>query len=129
MSIDPAVKELFQAKNFGTVSVNLPSGDIGTTVMWVDADDEHILFNTEVHRAKFKALEADPSVTITAWDAENPYHYAEVRGTVASTETGPAARAHIDTLAKKYMGLDDYPNPIQTERVIVRVAPGKQRVQ
>ncbi len=129
MSIDPAVKELFQAKNFGTVSVNLPSGEIGTTVMWVDADDEHIIFNTEVHRAKFKALEQNPAVTVTAADSENPYHYAEVRGTVVSTETGPAAKAHIDSLAKKYMGLDDYPNPIQTERVIVRVAPDKQRVQ
>ena len=129
MSIEPAVKELFQGKNFGTVSVNLPSGKIGTTVMWVDADDDHILFNTEVHRAKFKALEANPEVTITAADADNPYHYAEVRGRVVSTETGPAAKAHIDSLAKKYMGLDDYPNPIQTERVIVRVAADQQRVQ
>jgi PPOX class probable F420-dependent enzyme len=129
MSVEPAVKELFQAKNFGSVSVRLPSGSIGTTVMWVDADDEHIVFNTEVHRAKYKALESDPTVTVTAWDAENPYHYAEVRGKVVSTETGPPAKAHIDALAKKYMGVDDYPNPIQSERVIVRVAPERQRVQ
>ena len=129
MSVEPAVKELFQAKNFGSVSVRFPSGDIGTTVMWVDADDDHIVFNTEVHRAKFKALEADPTVTVTAWDSENPYHYAEVRGKVVSTQTGPEAKAHIDALAKKYMGLDDYPNPIQSERVIVRVAPERQRVQ
>ena len=99
MSLDPQVKELFQAKNFGTVSVRLPSGDIGTTVMWVDADDEHVIFNTEVHRAKYKALEQDPTVTITAWDGENPYHYAEVRGKVVDATTGqPVAFATLTVL-------------------------------
>ena len=129
MALDPAVKELFQAKNFGAVSVRMPSGDIATTVMWVDADDDHVVFNTEVHRNKYKVLEKDPTVTIVAWYAENPYHYAEVRGRVVSTETGPAAKDHIDALAKKYQGVDDYPNPIQTERVIVRIEPTRQRVQ
>jgi PPOX class probable F420-dependent enzyme len=120
---------MFTAKNFGTVSVHLPSGAIATTVMWVDADDDHVIFNTEVHRAKFKALEKDPTVTVVAFDAENPYHYAEVRGRVVSTETGPAAKDHIDFLATKYQGVDEYPNPIQSERVIVRVEPHRQRVQ
>ena len=32
---------------------------------WVDADDDHVLINTEVHRAKFKAVERDPRVTVT----------------------------------------------------------------
>jgi PPOX class probable F420-dependent enzyme len=128
MSLDPDVKALFQAKNFGTVSVHLPSGAVSTQVMWVDADDDHVVFNTEVHRAKYKAVQADPRVTVTVWDADNPYHYAEVRGRVISTETGPAAKDHIDALAKKYMGSDSYPNPIQSERVIVRVEPDRQRV-
>ena len=39
-----------------------------------------------------------------------------------------AARVYVEE-ERKYMGLDDYPNPIQTERVIVRVAADQQRVQ
>jgi len=35
------------------------------------------------------------------------------------------SRAHIDALAEKYLGVAEYPNPIQTERVIVKVAPGR----
>ena len=51
--------------------------------MWVDATDDHLLINTEVHRAKYRAVEANPNVTVTVWNAENPYQYGEVRGTVA----------------------------------------------
>ncbi len=124
--LEPAIKSLASTgKNFGTVSVHLPSGDIATNVMWVDADDDHVLFNTEVHRAKYRAVQADPRVTVMIWDAENPYAFAEVRGTVVETVTGDEARAHIDALAQRYMG-QDYPGQIESERVIVRVRPDKQ---
>jgi len=39
--------------------------------------------------------------------------------------TGDEARAHIDELAQKYTG-QDYANPIQSERVILRIAPDRQ---
>ena len=56
-----------------------------THVMWVDADEEYVLINTEAHRAKFRAVERDPRVTITIWLRDDPYTYAEVRGQVAET--------------------------------------------
>ena len=58
--LDPAVRKLAQEKNFAMITVHLPSGAAATQVMWVDADDDHIIMNTEVHRAKYKALQADP---------------------------------------------------------------------
>ena len=126
--LDPSVKELAQGKNFAVITVHLPSGAAATQVMWVDADDDHIIMNTEVHRAKFKALEADPRVTVTVWDQANPYHYAEVRGRVAGVERGPEARAMIDRLSQKYLGTD-YQRPIESERVTIRIAPERQRTQ
>lgn len=129
MALDPEVRALAKGKNFAAVTVQLPSGAASTQIMWVDADDEHVIFNTEVERAKFKAIQADPRVTVTVWDAGNPYHYAEVRGIVAETDDSDAAKAHIDALAKKYQGLDEYPNPIGSRRVIVKVTPRRQRVQ
>ena len=125
--LEPAIRELASTgRNFATVCVNLPSGDIASHVMWIDADDEHIVFNTEVHRAKFRALEHDPRVTVTIWRADDPYAYAEVRGTVADTITGDEARAHIDALSQRYFG-KSYDNQITSERVIVKVAPDRQR--
>ena len=125
--LEPAIRELASAgKNFGTVCVSLPNGQIASHVMWVDADDDHIIFNTEVHRAKFAAIEADPNLTVTVWAADNPYAYAEVRGHVVETVRGDEARAHIDALAQRYMGVD-YPNEVESERVVVKVAPDRQR--
>jgi PPOX class probable F420-dependent enzyme len=126
MAIDPQLKTLAATgRNFATISTLAADGSPRTHVMWVDADDEHVLVNTEVHRAKFKDLERDPRVTVTVINAENPYQFVEVRGRVAETVRGPEARAHIDALAKRYMGTDSYTTPITSERVIVKVTPEK----
>ena len=105
----------------------LRSGQPMTHVMWVDANDDHVLLNTEVHRAKFRAIERDPRVTVTIWKREDPYTYAEVRGRVVETVRGPEARAHIDFLAQvPGPGLD--PGLITSERVVLRVAPDVQHI-
>jgi len=121
--VDPGVRELAQAPNFATLSVILRSGRPMTHVMWVDADENHVLINTEAHRAKFRAVERDPRVTVTIWQREDPYTYAEVRGQVVETVRGPEARAHIDSLSRKYRGKDYDDAAITSERVILRIAP------
>jgi PPOX class probable F420-dependent enzyme len=110
------------------LTVHLPSGRAMTHVMWVDATDDEVLINTEVHRDKFRAVERDPRVTVTVMDATDPYHYAEVRGRVVATVRGPEARAHIDRLSRKYKGKDYDPSAITSERVILRIAPDIQRL-
>jgi PPOX class probable F420-dependent enzyme len=126
--LDPVIRDLARGKNFGSISFHLPDGAIGTHVMWVHADDEYVTINTEVHRAKYKAITANPNVTVTIWSSENPYSYAEVRGTVAGEVRGPEARADIDALSQKYTG-QDYGNEITSERVILQIAPVRQRSQ
>lgn len=121
--LDPAVRELAHAANFAALSVILRSGRPMTHIMWVDADDDHVLVNTEVHRAKFRAVQRDPRVTVTIWHRDNPYSYAEVRGRVVEVVRGPGARAHIDRLSQKYRGKDYDDSAITSERVILRVAP------
>ena len=124
--LDPAIRDLARGKNFGSISFHLPNGAIATHVMWVDADDEHVLINTEIHRAKYTSIAADPNVTVAVWSTENPYAYAEVRGTVAGEIRGPQARAHIDALSQKYTS-KDYQGDIQSERVILQIAPVRER--
>ena len=124
--LDPAIRDFAQAKNFGSISFQLPDGSIGTHVMWVHADDEHLLINTEIHRAKYKATKANPNVTVTIWDGDNAYRYAEVRGTVVGEIRGQEARDNIDELSRKYMG-KDYGTQIQSERVVLQIAPTRQR--
>ncbi|HEY7626593.1 MAG TPA: pyridoxamine 5'-phosphate oxidase family protein [Ilumatobacteraceae bacterium] len=126
--LDPVIRDFAKGRNFGSISFHLPGGSIGTHVMWVDADDEHVLINTEVHRTKYKAMQANPNVTVTIWSSENSYTYAEVRGTVTGEVRGPEARANIDDLSQKYNGTPYQPQ-IQSERVILQITPRRQRSQ
>ena len=125
--IDEKIKVLAQDKNFAAFTTLLPGGQPMTHMMWVDADDEYLLINTEIGRQKERNVKRDPRVTVTVIDAANPYNYGEVRGTVVEQLTGPEARAHIDKLAMKYTGKPYDPNAIKTERVLLRIAPDRQR--
>jgi PPOX class probable F420-dependent enzyme len=124
--LDPVIKTLATEKNFAMLSFQLPNGQIGSHVMWIDADDEHLLINTEVHRAKYQAMTASPQVTVTIWNFDNAYQYAEVRGHVADEIRGDEARAHIDACSRRYTGVD-YQGEIKSERVVVKIAPDRQR--
>lgn len=125
--LDPAIRDLASTgNNFAIISYHRPNGQIGSHVMWVDADDEHVLINTEVHRDKFTSIEADPRVTVTIWKHDNPYAYAEVRGVVEETVRGPEARSHIDTVSERYTG-KPYASQVESERVILKIRPERQR--
>ena len=68
-------------------------------------------------------MRRDARVGLSIVDPDNLYRYLEVRGRVVEiTERG--AVAHIDALAKKYMGLDTYPfHQEGVTRVIYRIEP------
>jgi general stress protein 26 len=126
--LDPAIRDLAKGVNFGTLSFMLPSGRIASHVMWVDADDEHILINTDLGRIKYDSIKANPSVTIAMWKADNPYAYAEVRGRCVAEVAGQEAHDHIDACSIRYTG-KPYQAPIQKGRVILKIAVEKQRSQ
>lgn len=123
--LDATVLELANEPNYAAFTTLLPSGHPQTQMMWVDTDGQHVRINTEVHRQKFKNVERDPRVTVMIRDENNPFRYAEVRGEVVEKVRGPEAREHIDELSRKYMG-GPYQNPIQSERVMLRIAPLRQ---
>ncbi len=120
MPLDADVRQLAAEPNFAALTTLFEDGTPQTQVMWVGADDDHVLINTEVHRAKYQNVQGDPRVTVTIWDRENPYRYAEVRGRVVDEVGGDEARDHIDQLSQRYFGRD-YPNEVQSERVILKV--------
>ena len=62
-------------------------------------------------------LERDSRITALVYEAGNPYHYVEIRGT--ATASLDDADEHIDALAKKYTGQDEYPYR----------QPGEQRIK
>ena len=117
--------ELFRGKNWGTVVTLRQDGSPHATPVWIDTDGENVLFNTAIGRAKERHLRRDPRVSITVLPAENQQAgYVSVSGTAELTEEG--AKEHIDSLAQKYLGQDEYPYLQPGERrVIVKVKPEK----
>lgn len=90
------------------------------TPVWIDLDGDDLIFNTAKGRAKHANLERNPSVAVSIVDPNDPYNVVIVRGAVDESEEG--ADAHIDSLAKKYLGVDTYPMRTPGEvRVICRV--------
>lgn len=115
--------DLFDKRAFGQLGTLMPSGWPQVTPVWVDYDGTYVIFNSARGRQKDRNVRRDPRVAITVVDPDNPYRYLEVRGRVAEiTEQG--ADAHIDRLAKKYLGVDTYPYRKSDEvRVMYKVKP------
>ncbi len=122
MTLDADLHALATAANFAALTTLGADGSPSTQMMWVHADDDCLLINTEVERNKFRNLSRDPRVTVLVFDAASPYRYVEARGRVVDTVVGDAARAQLDELAHKYTDAP-YANPVGSDRVIVRIRP------
>jgi PPOX class probable F420-dependent enzyme len=122
-SIPEKYRDLFSKRAFASLATLMPDGSPQVTPVWVDLEGDLVLVNTARGRQKDKNMRRDPRVAMAIIDPENPYRYLEVRGRVAEiTEEG--ADAHIDKMAKKYLGADKYPyrQPSET-RVIFKIQP------
>lgn len=127
--LEEKARELLTGPNFGVLTTLLPDGQPQTHMVWVGTDGEHALVNTEVHRQKARNARRDPRATLLVFDRDDMWSWVEIRGEVVDMVTGPEARRHIDELASKYLGVEEYPNPIQSERVIIKIAPRRQLVR
>lgn len=122
--LDDGAKELLEKPFHGWVTTLTADGSPHSTVVWVDVDGDDVLFNTAVGRVKEKHLRKDPRVSVGVLDPEDRYHLVSVTGTATLDTEG--ADAHIDRLAKKYLGVDSYPfRQPGEQRIIVRITPSK----
>lgn len=122
-SIPENYKDLFKKKAFAHLGTIMPDGSSQVTPVWCDFDGTHIRINSAKGRVKDKNMRRDKRVTLAIMDPDNPYRYLGVRGVVDEiTEQG--ADAHIDSLAKKYLGQDKYPYRRPAEvRVLYKIRP------
>ncbi|MGI8925939.1 MAG: PPOX class F420-dependent oxidoreductase [Tepidiformaceae bacterium] len=122
-SVPESHKDILLGKNFAHVATVMPNGNPQVTPVWVDFDGTNVLFNTAEGRQKTRSLDRNGKVALSVTDSQNPYRYIQVRGTVVE-RTRDGADAHIDKPAKKYMGVDSYPNRRADEqRVIYKIRP------
>ena len=101
-----------------------PDGEPQNNPVWFDWDGEHVKFSQTKTRQKYKNVSRDPRLALSIVDPENPYRYIEIRGEVKKVEEDPD-NDFINAMAKKYLGLDEYPyHQPGDERIVVYVKPG-----
>ncbi len=115
--LTPGVRALFEGKNFGHLATIMPDGSPQVSVVWVDVEGDNILVNTADRRIKPRNVRRDPRVAISIYDQDAPYKSAAIQGEVVEVREEGAVE-NIHKLAKKYVGLDEYPN----------LKPGEQRL-
>jgi PPOX class probable F420-dependent enzyme len=121
--IPEAYRDLFNKPAFAHLVTLMPDGSPQVTPVWVDLQNGHVVVNTAKGRLKDRNMRRDPRVALAISDPANPYRYLQIRGRVGDiSEQG--ADAHIDKMAKKYLGKDKYPGRQPGEvRVLYRITP------
>ena len=119
-------RKMLEGKNFVYIATVNPNGTPQVTPTWVDTDGKFVLINTALGRAKERNIKKNPHVALAITDQNNPYNLVVIQGKVIDKVTGHVADEHIDKMAKKYQGLDKYPNRNPAEkRVILKIEPTK----
>jgi PPOX class probable F420-dependent enzyme len=114
---------LTQKKAFAALATIMRDGSPQVTPVWIDYAGGMIRMNTAKGRVKARTLRPGARVALSIMDPDNPYRYVQIRGRVAGARE-EGADAHIDGLAKKYLGKDRYPfrRPGE-ERIMYEIEP------
>jgi PPOX class probable F420-dependent enzyme len=120
---------LQQKATFAHLATIMPNGTPQVTPVWFDYTNGKIRVNSAKGRVKARNMREGAPVALSIMDPDNPYRYIQIRGRVEHvTEEG--ASAHIDSLAKKYLGQDKYPwaEPDQV-RITFQIEPTAVQAQ
>jgi PPOX class probable F420-dependent enzyme len=126
-ALSDGLKKVIDGRVFVTIATIQPDGSPQLSVVWAKRDGDDVLVSTTVGRRKEANLRRDPRVTVLVNPADEPYLYAEIRGTATLTTEG--GDELINELSRKYTGKDyaDF-NPASAQdgqRVVVRISARK----
>jgi PPOX class probable F420-dependent enzyme len=112
MSLDiipPSHRSLLsdEVRAFAFLATTMEDGSPQVTPVWFNTDGEHILINSKQGRVKDENLRQRPRVALAIQDPDDPYRYLQIRGRVIDITT-EGAKEHIDRLAYKYKGDEQY---------------------
>jgi PPOX class probable F420-dependent enzyme len=121
VKIPQSLRTILEDKAYGHVVTFNAQNKPELTMVWIDVEGDELLFNTSEGPRKPENIRRDPRVIVSVQDRNNPQAYAVFHGKGLVTDAG--ADAHIDKLAKRFLGADKYPFRQPSEkRLIVRIS-------
>lgn len=122
-SIPEGYVDLLESNALAHVATIGPDGEPQNNPVWFDWDGEQVKFSQTKTRQKYKNVGREPRLALSIVDPENPYRYLEVRGEVVRVEEDPD-NDFINAMAKKYLGVDEYPyHQPGDERIVLYIQP------
>ncbi len=124
MSVVPdSHADLLDKMTFWHIATLGPDGHLQSSPVWGGWDGEHFMFSLTQGRQKYANLVRNPTIALSGTDPDNPYRYLEIRGTVVRIDDD-SSNAFINSMAKKYMDVDEYPfHQPGDQRVVMVVMP------
>ncbi len=123
VQLSDEVLALLREPSYAQLATLMPDGSPQVTQVWIETDGEHIIVNTAVGHQKERNVRRDPRVAMNLVDPNDQSRQAAIRGEVVEMTTAGAAE-QINALAKKYLGIEEYPfgSPDET-RITLKIAP------
>jgi PPOX class probable F420-dependent enzyme len=124
MSTIPAeYADLLDKPVFWHIATVGADGHLQSNPVWGGWDGTHFKFSLTKGRQKYRNLIKNPTVALSGIDPDNAYRYLEIRGAVVSVDDD-SSNEFIDSMAKKYMGVDAYPfHQPGDHRVVMVIEP------
>ena len=118
-----AARELIGKKVLAHVASLDADGGPNVSPVWIELDGDDLVINTALGRAKARNLASDARVAVSIVDPDDDHSLITFRGSVVGFTTIGGDEV-IDRLAKKYLGVDSYPDRREGQvRVTVRIHP------
>jgi PPOX class probable F420-dependent enzyme len=110
--------EIIAGKNYAHLAIPRADGTVQTVIIWAHVENGNVTVNSAEGRDWPANLRRAGTATVTVMADGNPYEWVSVTGQVVE-DAHDGALEHINALAKKYLGVDEYPY----------LQPGEQRIK
>lgn len=116
--------DLLERPLFAALGTVRPDSTVQVNPMWFEYDGEHLLFTHTTYRAKYRNLQANPSMSLLVVDPDDPMRFVEVRGALVETRPDPTGAFYVH-LGQRYGDPDQQPPPDSADRVILVMSVDK----
>jgi PPOX class probable F420-dependent enzyme len=110
--------DLLERPLFAALGTVRPDGSVQVNPMWFDWDGQHLRFTHTTTRAKYRNLQANPSMSLLVVDPDDPLRFVEVRGELVEVEPDPTGAYYVH-LGRRYGDPGTQAPPDSADRVVL----------
>ena len=124
MTIPERYRYLTDQPLFAHLATVRPDGSVQSNPMWFQVVGDEVRFTHTSKRQKLKNLQANPTMSLSIVDPQDPLLYVEIRGHLAGVIDDPTGSFYV-TLQNRYGNPSTQAPPDSPNRIILRMAIDK----